>query len=84
VAPAVKIFACLDLEQNISFLDGHQLTLQLHKKHGNMRLKPVGKGFFGVFRNAAGIHSRWNPEKNEKQPCFLPFGKIDNNAYPTL
>jgi hypothetical protein len=23
VAPAVKIFACLDLEQNISFLDGH-------------------------------------------------------------
>jgi len=25
VAPAVKIFACLDLGQNISFLDGHQL-----------------------------------------------------------
>jgi len=24
VAPEVKIFACLDLEQNISFLDGHQ------------------------------------------------------------
>jgi len=23
VAPAVKIFACLDLEQNISFLNGH-------------------------------------------------------------
>jgi hypothetical protein len=23
VAPAVKIFTCLDLEQNISFLDGH-------------------------------------------------------------
>jgi len=21
--PAVKIFACLDLEQNISFMDGH-------------------------------------------------------------
>jgi hypothetical protein len=26
VAPEVKIFACLDLEQNISFLDGHSLT----------------------------------------------------------
>ena len=25
VAPPVKIFACLDLEQNISFLDGHLL-----------------------------------------------------------
>jgi hypothetical protein len=23
VAPAVKIFACLDLEKNILFLDGH-------------------------------------------------------------
>jgi hypothetical protein len=23
VAPPVKIFACLDIEQNISFLDGH-------------------------------------------------------------
>jgi hypothetical protein len=23
VAPVVKILACLDLEQNISFLDGH-------------------------------------------------------------
>jgi hypothetical protein len=25
VAPEVEIFACLDLEQNISFLDGHKL-----------------------------------------------------------
>jgi hypothetical protein len=26
VAPEVEIFACLDLEQNISFLDGHELS----------------------------------------------------------
>jgi hypothetical protein len=26
VAPVVKIFACLDLEQNISSLDEHELT----------------------------------------------------------
>jgi hypothetical protein len=31
VAPAVKIFACLDLEQNISFLDEHYLKFMEEK-----------------------------------------------------
>jgi hypothetical protein len=81
VAPAVKIFACLDLEQNISFLDGHQLTLQLHKKHGNMRLKPVGKGLFGVFRNAAGIHSWWNHHSYLLKKVLLLTSGLTRRVY---
>jgi hypothetical protein len=32
VAPAVKIFACLDLEQNISFMDGHEVKYNSRKR----------------------------------------------------
>jgi len=60
------------------------LSLQLHKKHGKMGLKAINEDLFDVFGGVAGIHPWRNPENSEKQPCFLPFGKAENNASPVL
>ncbi len=33
-----------------------------------------------LFGFIAGMHSRWNPEKSEIQPFYLPFGRADDTT----
>jgi hypothetical protein len=48
VASVVKIFACLDLEQNISFLDGHKLTT-LSVGAPGCELRVISSGSLSVY-----------------------------------
>jgi len=30
------------------------------------------------------MNARWHSEISEKQPCYLPYGKADGTAFPSL
>ena len=49
-----------------------------------MGLKTIIIGLFSFFNCIAGIHAKWHPENNAKQPCYLPEGKAEHAASPAL
>ena len=49
-----------------------------------MGLKTIITDFQSLFGCTTGMHSRWNPEKSETQPSYLPFGRAEDTASPSL
>ncbi len=45
-----------------------------------MGLKTIIIGLFSFFNCLAGIHTKWHPENNAKQPFYLPEGKATPEA----
>jgi len=45
-----------------------------------MGLKTIIIGLFSFFNCIAGIHAKWHPKNNVKQPFYLPEGKAEHTA----
>jgi hypothetical protein len=49
-----------------------------------MGLKATITSHSVFFICSAEMNSRWHPEISEKQPSYLPYGKADGTASPSL